>query len=281
MDNFLVQNMENKNKLLTIGQFAALHGINKKTLMWYDEIGLFNPAVVNPENGYRYYNYHQSPILETILLLRELDVSINEIQQFMKHRSASSLAYLLEEKITDLDRTITHLKGVRKTLCNHYQNMNTLMTMDLSKINVVEKEARCLVTVDITKETSFEKEVEMIIAETKKYQLRRLHDASYGTMISVDNLYQNNFDNYSKLFIEIPFPIKKAGLHIQPGGTYIRAFHKGDWDKIPLKYKKIFDFARNNKLTLSGFSYETGINENVIDKIEDYITQIEIPILTK
>lgn len=277
----MVQNMENKNKLLTIGQFAALHVINKKTLMWYDEIGLFNPAVVNPENGYRYYNYHQSPILETILLLRELDVSINEIQQFMKHRSASSLAYLLEEKITDLDRTITHLKGVRKTLCNHYQNMNTLMTMDLSKISVVEKEARCLVTVDITKETSFEKEVEMIIAETKKYQLRRLHDASYGTMISVENLYQNNFDNYSKLFIEIPFPIKKAGLHIQPGGTYIRAFHKGDWDKIPLKYKKIFDFARNNKLTLSGFSYETGINENVIDKIEDYITQIEIPILTK
>lgn len=277
----MVQNMENKNKLLTIGQFAALHGINKKTLMWYDEIGLFKPAAVNPENGYRYYNYHQSPILETILLLRELDVSINEIQQFMKHRSASSLAYLLEEKITDLDRTITHLKGVRKTLCNHYQNMNTLMTMDLSKISVVEKEARCLVTVDITKETSFEKEVEMIIAETKKYQLRRLHDASYGTMISVENLYQNNFDNYSKLFIEIPFPIKKAGLHIQPGGTYIRAFHKGDWDKIPLKYKKIFDFARNNKLTLSGFSYETGINENVIDKIEDYITQIEIPIFTK
>ena len=273
--------MENKNKLLTIGQFAALHGINKKTLMWYDEIGLFKPAAVNPQNGYRYYNYHQSSILETILLLRELDVSIGEIQQFMKHRSASSLAYLLEEKITDLGRTITHLKGVRKTLCNHQQNMHTLLTMDLSKISIVKKKERCLVTVDINKNTSFEKEVEMIIAETKKYQLRRLHDASYGTMISVDNLYQNNFDNYTKLFIEIPFPMKKTGLHIQPGGTYIRAFHKGDWSEIPIKYKKIFDFALKNKLTLSGFSYETGINENVIDKIEDYITQIEIPVLTK
>lgn len=40
--------------------------------MWYDEIGLFGPASVNPENGYRCYNYHQSPLLETILLLREL-----------------------------------------------------------------------------------------------------------------------------------------------------------------------------------------------------------------
>ena len=41
--------MDKKNKRLTIGQFAALHGVNKKTLMWYDEIGLFKPAAVNPE----------------------------------------------------------------------------------------------------------------------------------------------------------------------------------------------------------------------------------------
>ena len=82
--------MNKKDKFLTIGQFAAMHGINKKTLMWYDEIGLFKPASINPENGYRCYNYHQSPILETILLLRELDVSIPEIQDFIKNRSAAS-----------------------------------------------------------------------------------------------------------------------------------------------------------------------------------------------
>ena len=91
--------MDKKSRLLTIGQFAAMHGINKKTLMWYDEIGLFKPAAVNPENGYRCYNYHQSPILETILLLRELDVSIQEIQDFMQNRSAGSLKSLLEDKI--------------------------------------------------------------------------------------------------------------------------------------------------------------------------------------
>ena len=54
--------MEKKSKLLTIGQFAALHGINKKTLMWYDEIGLFCPTLIHPENGKRYYSYYQSAI---------------------------------------------------------------------------------------------------------------------------------------------------------------------------------------------------------------------------
>ena len=45
---------QNNHRLFTIGQFASLHQINKKTLMWYDETGLFRPAVVK-ENGYRYY----------------------------------------------------------------------------------------------------------------------------------------------------------------------------------------------------------------------------------
>lgn len=270
--------MNRQNKLLTIGQFAAMHGINKKTLMWYDEIGLFRPAAINPENGYRYYDYHQNPVLETILLLRDLDVSIHEIQDFMKDRSAGNLKQLLEEKMADLDKQIAHLQAVRTTLSAHRQNMDTLLTMDLSEISVVEREERCLVTVGIDRGTSFEREVELITAETEKYQLGRLHKASYGSMISVSSLMSGRYDDYSRLFIEIPFLSYRAGLHMAPGGKYLRAFCKGEWDRLPKRYQEIFDYAREHGLTPYGYSYEMGINENVIERIEDYIVQIEIPI---
>ena len=246
--------------------------------MWYDQIGLFQPAYIHPENGYRYYSYYQSSILETILLLRELDVSIDEIQEFMHSRSAASLERLLGEKIAELERTMAHLRAVRKTLVNHRRNMQTLLSMDLSEISLVEKEERRLVTVDISPETSFDRQVEMITAETRKYQLRRLHDASYGAMIPAAELYRGNFDAYSRLFIEIPLPVTTAGLHRQPGGTYLRAFCKGPWDVLPERYREILDFAEERGLVLSGFSYEMGINESVIDRIEDYIVQIEIPV---
>lgn len=271
--------MHEKTRYLTIGQFAALHGINKKTLMWYDEIGLFKPASINPENGYRYYTYHQSPLLETILLLREMDVSVSEIETFIKNRSPGALLRLLEEKISQLDRNIIHLQAIRKTLCNHRQNMAALLTMDLAKISIVKKEARCLVTVDIDKDTPFEKEVEMIAAETARYHLGRLHDASYGSMLATSSLLKGDFDDYSKLFIEIPFLAETSGLHIQPQGNYIRAFHKGSWKEIPRRYEAILEYADIHGLTLTGFSYEQGINETVIDRIEDFITRIEIPIL--
>ena len=74
---------------------------------------------------------------------------------FMKYRSADNLKHLLEEKITSLDMQITHLQAVRTTLCTHHRNMDTLLTMDLSKISIVEKKEHCLVTVAADQNTAF------------------------------------------------------------------------------------------------------------------------------
>lgn len=266
-----------KNKLLTIGQFASLHKINKKTLMWYDEIGLLKPAFIK-ENGYRYYSYQQSSILETILILRELNISLPEIKSFMKQRSAENLNKLLDEKIIELHDTISHLKSIQKTLSHYKENITSIMNIDLSKISLVYKEESYLVCVNSNPTLSFEKELELIISEAKNYNLHRLHNATYGSMISTDKLYKNNFTDYDALFIEVPKSSAKKGLHKHPSGMYLRAFCKGNWDKIPNKYKEILDYAKANHITLCGCAYETGINELMIDDINEYITQIEIPV---
>ena len=270
--------MEKKDKLLPIGQFAALHGVNKKTLMWYDEVGLFRPAVVNSQNGYRYYSYQQSQTLETILLLREMGVSVKEIKAFMQERSAASMEKLLGEKIEELNREISHKKAVRETLAKHRRNMQTLLSMDLEEISIVEKKGRRLVTVELSADTSFEKAVEMITDETKKYQLSYLHDASYGSMIAVESLYAGNFEDYPSLFIEIPFPIRRSGLHVQPAGTYLRAFYRGPWEDMDIRYREILSYAEKQGMTFYGFSYEVVLNENVVEREEDAIVQIEIPV---
>lgn len=268
-----------KYKLLTIGQFAALHEINKKTLMWYDEVGLFRPAVVK-ENGYRFYTYFQSSTLETILMLRELGVSVSEIQNFMHERSAKSLESLLGEKLEELDRNIQHLKEIRKGLVKHRKDLSELMNIDLSEIKIIEKDEQYLAIVNTTKDMPFEEEIEMQIAEIKKYRLRRMYDTSYGSMISVESLLRGEFDDYTALFMKVPRPSEKSRLHIQPRGRYLRAYCKGSWDRLPQRYAELLAYARENEIKLEGYSYEMGINETVIDSIEEYITQIEIPVIS-
>lgn len=269
-----------KNRMLTIGQFAALHDINKKTLMWYDETGLLKPAYVK-QNGYRYYSYQQSSTLEMILMMRELNISIPEIQAFMKQRSAENLGKLLDEKINELHRTILHLKSIQKIMSNYKQNVTSLVNIDLSEISLIHKEGAYLAYVNATPGASFEKELELIMSEARKHQFHRLYETSYGSMISVEKLYKENAENYDALYIKIPHAVSGEGLHWQPSGTYLRAFCKGNWDKLPAKYKEILAYADKQGISLSGYAYETGINEFVIDKIDDYITQIEIPVKTE
>lgn len=270
--------MEKMNKLFTIGQFAALHGINKKTLMWYDQIGLFRPASVDPDNGYRLYSYRQSSVLETILLLRELDVSLEEIENFLSERSAEGLERLLREKITELDRRIAHLREVRSALAKRREDARALLGIDLSEIQLVEREERPLVTVDVGQNTSFDRQVELVVAETKRHQLRRLHDAVYGTMIPVESLKRGNFEDYSKLFIEIPGVIKKAGAHMRPSGWWVRAFYQGPWNDMPQRYGEIFEFLQGRGLEPYGWAYETIINESVVQKEEDAVVRVELPV---
>ena len=42
-----------QEELLPIGRFARVSGLTVKALRHYDEIGLFEPAYVDEESGYR------------------------------------------------------------------------------------------------------------------------------------------------------------------------------------------------------------------------------------
>lgn len=152
------------------------------------------------------------------------------------------------------------------------------MNIDLASISIIERKKSYLVTVPTNANASAETEIESMINKTKQYQLHHLHDAAYGSMIPVESLYRGDFQNYSALYFELPTPISKRGLHAKPAGIYLRAFCKGSWDKLAGRYKEIFAYADKQGFSLTGYSYETGINETVIDNFNDYITQIEIPI---
>ena len=117
-----------------------------------------------------------------------------------------------------------------------------------------------------------------IIALARKYGLHRLQDATYGAMRYVDKVCRGETGKCDFLYIQMPFPLQKEELHMQPKGQYLRAFSCGSWDNIPRRYQEMVAYARQNGLELYGLSYEKGINEVVIDTVEEYILQIEIPV---
>lgn len=115
-----VDPMQKETLLFTAGQFARLHHLNRRTLHYYDEIGLFSPACKG-ENGYRYYTYQQSVTLENILSLRELGMSIEEVKAYVQSPDPASFKEIAAQKTLEIEEQIRHLK-VLKTLLKEKQD---------------------------------------------------------------------------------------------------------------------------------------------------------------
>lgn len=267
----------NQSKLLTIGQFAALHQVNKKTLMWYDEVGLFKPAIVR-ENGYRYYTCQQCSVFETILMLRELNISIPDIKSFLQNRSTDSFQTVLSEKTKEIDRAIHHLTQIKSALLHQTKELENLKGIDLSEYSIIESPEQNLILLKTTKEISLEQETEMIFGEVHHHQAYRMYGILYGSLLPVSSLYQRDFTNYYGVFLQVPEVESSVNAYIRPAGTYLRTYFKGSWDKLPQKYTEILEYASSHQLELQGYAYETGINEFTSNSMDDYITKIEIPI---
>ena len=105
--------MEHKNYLYPSGEFAKLTGVNKRTLHYYNDIGLFCPAVIG-DNGYHYYTCFQFAQLELILTLRKIGLTIDEIRGYVTQPSDRSFSQMMSKKLKLIDESIRQLLDVYK-----------------------------------------------------------------------------------------------------------------------------------------------------------------------
>jgi DNA-binding transcriptional MerR regulator len=83
---------------LTTGQLADLVGVSKDTVLFYDKQGLLKPEF-RAANGYRYYTLKQVDHLSVILTLKELGMSLDEIQAYLLSRTPDTFVVLLQQEL--------------------------------------------------------------------------------------------------------------------------------------------------------------------------------------
>ncbi|MEG0979968.1 MAG: MerR family transcriptional regulator [Oscillospiraceae bacterium] len=267
--------MGTDNIHFTTGQFAKLHNINKRTLHYYDDIGLFSPAYKG-KNGYRYYTYQQSPTLEMLLTLRELNMSVNEIDVYMQNPNTTAFQKIIEQKTKEIDEKIKRLKEIRLIFKQKEAGLKYCEQQDLDKIDIVECDKEYLLLSGKITGAYDENDYAVLFEHMQAQHDHRLYNQCYGSMISVDKILNDNYDDYECFFTKISNPQGKEELFCKPAGMYVRAFCKGSWNKLPEIYQHIKLFAQEQGIMLKGYSYEEGINEIAISSMDEYVTQIMI-----
>ena len=105
---------------MQIKEFAVLTGVSVRTLHYYDELGLLNPAYVDKSSGYRYYDEASLLRMQEILFYRELDFSLKRIAEILsspdydKNAALQEQRHLLTLKKERLERLILAIDDAAK-----------------------------------------------------------------------------------------------------------------------------------------------------------------------
>ena len=172
--------------MYSIGQFAKKTGVTIRTLHYYDEIRLLVPAHIS-ESGQRYYNDDSIKTIQTILVCKYLDYSLEEIRTVLLDKEKTLLDSLYDQK--------AQLEAKRKQIDQMIASIETAIdihekyeTIDPSSLLIV---IHSLLTMD----------------EQKKFLLQYLSKDLIDQMYA---FFDNNFVELNRKYIEYSHQIKQA-----------------------------------------------------------------------
>jgi len=105
---------------LTIGAFSRLTHLSIKTLRYYHEVGLLEPAVVDPDSGYRYYRPRQAQSAQLVRRFRDLGLPVADVKAVLAAPDLTSrdaiLAGHLDRMRDQLRQTEAAVESLRRML---------------------------------------------------------------------------------------------------------------------------------------------------------------------
>jgi Cu(I)-responsive transcriptional regulator len=104
---------------MNIGSVADKSGLPAKTIRYYEDIGLLKPE--RADNGYRDYSAGDLHRLRFLQRSRGLGFSVEECRQLLslyndRTRESADVKALAQTKLTEIDRKLEELSGLRDML---------------------------------------------------------------------------------------------------------------------------------------------------------------------
>jgi DNA-binding transcriptional MerR regulator len=101
---------------LTIGDFSRATHLSVKMLRHYHDIGLLEPADVDPGTGYRRYGTGQIATAQVIRRFRDLDMPLEEIQAVLSASDPHARSALISAHLARLEASLARTQQAVATL---------------------------------------------------------------------------------------------------------------------------------------------------------------------
>lgn len=269
-------------EFFSIGEISKLFDINKKTLRYYDEIGLFKPSFVNKDNNYRYYTLDQFQYLETIKYLKELGLSLDKIKYNLTNLNSEDVINSLEEQNNIIDAKISELQLIKQKINKKIIQIKDSTRNDLletiREVDFNERQAvrlRHSIKTDYDIEFSLRKLIKM--SDNKIFLTYGL----VGVSISRDDLIDRKYDEYKSIFIMIEEEkYDNSLIKIFPKGTYVCIRFRGVHKDAPPYYEKLINYINKQGYEIIDDSLEMELTDPSLSLTDEEVI-MELQILVK
>lgn len=266
-----------KERYVTTGEFAKLAGVTKHTLFHYDEIGLFQPEV-RLENEYRYYSFAQLDVFDVIGILRELQMPLSEIKEYMEERTPETLMELFEKEEKKIQYKIERLKQRQEWIVKKAAYIKTTEHVHSKDIFIQYEKQKFYVEsqLEMEKEQN-DKNWAVAIGKLMEYCKKHGIKSPYGIgyIQNKENIEAGKYENYHVFYMLLDTKPPHITCAEKPEGMYLTAYHQGSWKELRKTYERMKIFAKNQSIQICSGFYEDYLLDGLTQKKEeDYLMKI-------
>lgn len=262
--------------MFSIGEFSRRGRISARMLRHYDALGLLSPAYIG-ENGYRYYDEAQLPVLAQIETLKSYGFALSEIggllvlppqalAQKIHVRRLQALRELcaLRCKIRQMERDMEQMEGVR---------------MENSKYHVIVMEAPAQRVFGIRRTIQIAQTHALFETLHREMQARGLRRTG-ATQLR----YLGTEFTYEQMEVEaqavVSADAQGEGISAIPAGLFAAVTHIGPYEELRYAYETLAAWLQAHpEYEICGPAIERYLkDENMVQNAEELETGVLFPV---
>lgn len=273
--------------MFKIGEFSNIARVSGVLLRHYDQIDLFKPAYVNPENGYRYYTIAQLPDLNRILALRDLGFSLEQIGRLVQDDiNPDEIQGMLKLKQAQIEQAVAEDQARLRRVASRLKQIELHGTFP--QYEITTRPLPEIHFLSIREPVPVLRQAGRLYYEVADAVLRHA-PTQVGHCMAVfhDPIFRDRGTDFELGYqllqpqeLEVPLADGRqlTVKQLAPIPQAVTCVHVGPWSEIHVGFSAIGYWLEANHLTINGQSREVYLNLVPPEEDEQLVVEIQIPI---
>lgn len=271
-----------KDEMYYIGKVEEICKISKKTLRYYDKVGVLSPDVVHNENGYRYYSKDNMLSIPVIKYYKQSGFKLEEIKNLIYECECSEIEENFRGKIKELEEVERNLNLKKKSIGDWYSLVKEAKMVIDNNLNEVS--AKYINKVDmlfLDQDFNYDYIDSIINIDFTNY-IESIENAITGPVIIQFPSYKEKINGTCKTMRIIQQSLIQCEKEktIEFGGELVAScYHIGSHDNINKTYEKILDWIKLHNYESGDECYERYVVDYWTSKdSRNFVTEVMIKI---